>query len=110
MSVLNCLPPAAAQTPAAATDAVATLAAATDGSAWIIDGIAYSYSATPTGGELDIAWGSNTIRLYISAGGPGFFNFAGMGMKFPANTQVTITLKSGAGAVVGSVYPFGRRS
>lgn len=110
MAVINSMVPAAAQKPAAATDAVATLAASTTGESWSIEAIAYSYSATPTGGMLIIAWGSESWTLYISAGGPGFLNFAGAPMRFPADTAVTVTLKSGAGAVLGSVYPIARRN
>lgn len=104
MSAQNTMTPVAAQTPAAATDAVATLAAPTDGTRWKLHGVGFSYTAAPTGGRLTIAWGSVSEIYYVSAGGPGYLAFA-VPKVFPPNTAVTITLASGAGAVVGSVYP-----
>lgn len=100
----NTMTPQAAQTPAAATAAVCTMAAPTDGSRWVLSGVNFSYTATPTGGRLTIAWGSDSEIYYVSGAGPDALIFA-QPKIFPPNTAVTITLASGAGAVVGSVYP-----
>lgn len=100
--------PVAGQAPAAATDAVLALTAPTDGSRWVLYGVGWSYSAAPTGGKLTIAWGAVSEVYHIVAGGPGFLTFP-IPKSFPADTAVTITLASGAGAVVGTVYPQAKR-
>ena len=98
-------PPVAAQTPVAATAAVWTLPAVA-GAAWMVSGVRWSYSATPTGGQLTIAWTDPTAgavsEVYaITAGGPGYLP---LNKAFPPDTAVTFTLASGAGSVVGTVY------
>lgn len=98
----NTMVPQAGQAPSVATDAICAMAAPTDGSRWHLDYVAWSYSAAPTGGQLLITWGSTTMTFYIIAGGPSKMD---LDLVFPINTAVTITLKSGAGAVVGTVYP-----
>lgn len=96
------LSPAAAQAPAANTAAVLTLAADTLGGGWVLNGIRWSYSDTPTNGSLTIAW-ENVSEVYpVTSGGPGFLPFEGH--RFPANTAVTITLAAGGGSVTGRVY------
>lgn len=102
----NMFNPVAAQAPAAATAAVATLTAPMDGKRWRVRQIRWSYTAAPTGGSLVIAWtdGSALTETYaITASGPGSITFSEP-RRFPPNTLVTITLASGAGAVVGTVY------
>lgn len=105
----NTANPTAAQNPAAATDAVLTLTAPTDGTRWQLFWVAYSYSATPTGGSITISWtiGATTYTetYAILVGGWGIMQWP-QPRRFPANTTVTITLTSGAGAVVGKVYGF----
>lgn len=88
--------------PAAATAAVLTFNAETD-TAHVIYDVAWSYSGAPTGGRLTIADGSDTILdLDITAAGPGSITF-GRGKQGHAGRAMTITLASGAGAVVGKL-------
>ena len=88
--------------PAAATAAVLTFAAEPD-AAHVVREVTWSYSASPTGGRLTIADGSDTIfDIDITAAGPGQALF-GSGKQGHVNTAMTITLASGAGAVVGKV-------
>jgi hypothetical protein len=105
MPASNALPPVAGQAPAAATAATVTLAAVA-GQAWVLSQIAWSYSAAPTGGSLTIAWGSVSMVFAIIAGGPSQLVFPDP-LRLPTNTAVIITLASGGGSVVGTVYPLG---
>ena len=76
------LTPAAAQAPAANVAAVCTLPADSPPTnvdavnpvarSWMLFGVRWSYSGTPTAGSLTIAWGSNQETLAITQGGPGF--------------------------------------
>lgn len=104
MATRNTLTPVAAQKPAAATAAVATMSASTDGTRWVLYGVTWSYLGAPTGGKLTIAWGSDSEVYHITAGGPGILSFP-IPKRFPPNTEVVITLASGGGAVEGTVYP-----
>lgn len=91
--------------PAAATAAVVTKAAVS-GKYHVIRRIDYSYSATPTGGNLKIEDVSGTVvfSIDIPAAGPGFVDFGEEGIRGAAvNTAMIVTLASGAGAVVGKV-------
>ena len=103
----NTFNPVAAQQPNAATDAVLAMAAPTNGQRWQLFWVQYDYSATPTGGQLLISWtiGATTYTetYTILVGGWGKMEW-NQGRRFPANVAVTITLKSGAGSVVGQVY------
>ncbi len=106
---MNTMIPQATQTPAQATPAVCTMAAPGAADRWILYAILWSYSATPTGGSLTIAWtdpvaGAQSYVLGIPGGGIGQIPFF-TPLRFPIATAVTITLASGAGSVVGSVYP-----
>lgn len=103
MGMLNTAAPVAAQAPAAATDAVITLATPPTGTRWKIRSIIWSYSAAPTGGSLVIAWTGGTMTIAITAGGHGQLTFPNT-LELPTDVSGTITLKSGAGAVVGTVY------
>lgn len=105
MAAQNTMIPVAGQAPAAATDAVRVLAAPTDGSRWVLDGVLWSYTAAPSGGMLTIAWDAHTITLHVPGAGPDSVTFPSP-LIFPPNTAVTITLESGGGTVVGTVYPF----
>ena len=89
--------------PVAATAAVVTYAADPN-AAHIISGIAWSYSAAPTGGNLKIENGSGVtvFTMDITAAGPGYIYFE-PAKKGGLNTAMIVTLASGAGAVVGKV-------
>lgn len=107
MAQLNTMTPQVGQAPVTDdTAAVATLTAPTDGKGWVIDSIGWSYSNTPTG-SLVIAWGLYAMTFYVLAKGPSQIQFTPP-LKFPANTQVVITLTAGGGGVYGTVYPSGR--
>lgn len=88
--------------PAADTAAVATYAAA--GSYYhIIGGVAWSYSGAPTGGNLKIEDGTDTIfSVDITAAGHNSISF-GRGKRGTRGNALVITLAAGGGAVVGKV-------
>lgn len=67
-----------------------TYAAAAAGVSHALSGIAWSYSAHPTGGNLNGA-GSVVFPLDIARGGPGFIPFA-QSKKGSANTALVVTL------------------
>jgi hypothetical protein len=91
--------------PLAATDAVITLAAAA-GTRHVVDQVFGSYSAAPTGGKLTIAvtvaGTAVSLAFEITAAGP-FDIVLAQPLQGDENTAITITLASGAGAVVGIV-------
>lgn len=76
---------------------------------WVMGGIAWSYSATPTGGMLSWSWaysGVTYVETYtITAGGYGQLIFPTPKI-FPVGAEVTIMLAPGGGAVLGTLYPF----
>ncbi len=88
--------------PAAATAAVVTYTAVAD-KKHVITGVAWSYSATPTGGNLQIEDVAGTVvfSVDISAGGPGVIVFPHPKRSAAVNTAMIVTLASGAGTVVG---------
>lgn len=93
---------AANNLPVANTAAVITIAAVA-GKTITIHGCQWSYSLSPTGGNLLITTntGATTlISLDITAAGPGGFNFAIPGLP---NKNVTLTLASGTGSCVGKL-------
>jgi len=94
--------------PAANTAAVVTYAASTTGGAHIINGIGYSYSAAPTGGNLKVEDGSgNTVlSLDITEAGTRFIPFQNA-VKGSVNTALIITLSAGGGSVVGKLSVLG---
>lgn len=94
--------------PNSATDAVVTYAASSTGFAHIIAGVAYSYNATPTGGNLKIEDGSgNTIfSIDIPAAGAGQFYFT-PAKQGTINRAMIITLASGGNGVTGKVSILG---
>lgn len=100
----NTFIPAAAQAPTSNTDAVATMAAPTDGSRWVLESISYSYSATPTGATLVITSDTFTETYYVTLGGVGVLSWPFPRM-FAANKGITITLKAGGSGIFGTVYP-----
>lgn len=90
--------------PIAATDAVVTLAAA-ETKFHVLDWVAYSYSASPTGGALTVTIGGTTVfQVAITAAGPGMFDFSDAPIyTITKNQAMVITLASGGGAVVGKL-------
>jgi hypothetical protein len=92
-----------------ATNAAATVtyAAAGAGKYNVITGVAWSYSAAPTGGNLQIADGANVLlNIDITAAGPGFFMFP-TPKKGSNNTALTLTLAAGGAGVVGRLSVLG---
>ncbi len=106
-------PAAAASTsdaaaPASNTAAQITYAAAGAGVSHAISGVAWSYSAAPTGGNLKIEDGSgNTVfTMDITAAGSGFIPFP-VPKKGSANTALIVTLAAGGSGVTGKVSVLG---
>lgn len=94
--------------PSAATAAVVTYAAVS-GQYHVIRGIAFSYSATPTGGRLTVEDVSGTV-IYdqdVTAAGPVNVVFPLPLRSAAVNTALIVTLASGAGAVVGKLTVLG---
>lgn len=95
--------------PAAATNAVITLAAPGATKVNVISGVAWSYSAAPTGGRLRIedVSGTTIFDIDITAAGPGYIPFVPPKKNAALNTAMIITLFSGGGAVQGKVNVLG---
>jgi len=75
-----------------------------------ISGLAWSYNATPTGGQLTITVGGNVVFLiYITTGGAGFFDWGPPIRTANVNTALVITLAAAGAAVTGSVNVKGHR-
>lgn len=89
--------------PASNTAAVITYAA-NEKNAHVIDGIVWSYSGDPTGGNLKVENGSGTVvfNMDITAGGAGFIPFA-RPKKGSLNTAMIITLAAGGAGISGKV-------
>lgn len=88
--------------PSAATAAVLSYSASAGVAHGVFD-ITWSYSAAPTGGRLTMADGSDTILdIDITSAGPGQVRFD-KGRRGHSGRAMTITLASGAGAVVGKL-------
>lgn len=106
-------PRAAASTnvhvPSSNTAAVITYAAGGAGVSHVISGIAWSYSAAPTAGNLKVEDGSGTtvFSVDITAAGPGFIPFAAP-LKGTANTAMILTLAAGGSGVSGKVNALGK--
>jgi hypothetical protein len=91
--------------PVAATAAVITLAApgTNEVKRHVIHGIQWSYTAAPTGGRLTIVSTTGSVvelDIDITAAGPGAL---GTPISGVINSEVVITLASGAGGVVGKL-------
>jgi hypothetical protein len=93
-----------AATPSSNTAAVVTYAAAGANVSHVINGIAWSYSAAPTAGNLKIEDGSGNVvfSIDITSAGAGFFPFPAA-KKGTANTAMIVTLAAGGSAVTGKV-------
>jgi hypothetical protein len=89
--------------PAAATAAVLTFAAVA-GKRYVLRSVEWSYSATPTGGNLKVENGSGVtvFNADVPAAGANSIVFEPPIVGSP-NTALVVTLASGAGAVVGKV-------
>lgn len=87
---------------------VISLPAPPAGYAWLLTGIYWSYSDTPTGGNLTVNDGSDQFDIDITTSGPGFVMF-NTGFIFATSQAVTITIHAGGGSVVGKVGLIGAR-
>lgn len=75
--------------------------------AHVISGLAWSYSAAPTGGNISIADGADTVfDMPVTAAGPGWITFNPPKRGHAGNAMV-ITLAAPGGAVVGKVNVIG---
>lgn len=93
--------------PAANTAAVLTFTAAGENMANVLSGLAYSYSAAPTGGRLTIADGSETVLdLDITAAGENTIEFKPP-RKGRANRAMTVTLAAGGAGITGKLNTLG---
>lgn len=90
--------------PASNTAAVVTYSAGGTGHRHVITGVAWSYSADPTAGNLKIEDGSGTtvFSIDITSGGAGFFPFP-LPKRGTANTAMIITLSAGGPGVSGKI-------
>lgn len=76
-----------------------------------LQGVAWSYGGSPTGGSIAVESPSGVPvfgPLKITAAGPGSAPFE-MGLKCPANKDVLVRLTSGGGSVAGTVSVEGKR-
>ena len=75
-----------------------------------IEGIHWSYSADPTGGNLKIESPSGTTiyDVDITNGGPGFLPFSGSCLKGAKGQAVIVTLAAGGLGIQGIVNIFQR--
>lgn len=87
-----------------ATNASATLTlTGVTGYGWCISGIAWSYSAAPTGGNIQITDGGNVVfNLDITAVGPNYIPFNPALEATVGNTLVA-TLAAGGVGIVGKL-------
>lgn len=90
--------------PAVNTAAVVTYAASA-GQAHVIGGIAWSYNAAPTGGNLKVedVSGTTVFSIDITSAGPGFIPFARPKRSAAQNTALIVTLAAAGAAVTGKV-------
>lgn len=90
--------------PAANTAAVVTYAAVS-GRKHIITGIAWSYNAVPTNGNLKVedVSGTTVFSMDITAAGPGVITFPQPKCSVAANTAMIVTLAAGGALVTGKL-------
>ncbi len=93
--------------PSSNTAAVLTYSAVT-GQRHVLSGLAWSYSATPTSGNLKIEDGAGTtiFSLDITTAGPGFVPFAPP-LSGSASTALIVTLAAGGSGVSGKLNVLG---
>lgn len=85
-------------------DVVTITLAATEGVFHVIDQLAWSYSAAPTGGEVTVTIDSVVVfSLDITAAGPGRIDFPGGLYVGPAGKVAVITLAAGGSSIVGKL-------
>jgi hypothetical protein len=73
----------------------------------VLSGVAWSYSGSPTGGNLQITDGGTVVfELDITSAGPGFVPFSPP-KRFAVDSQVVITLAAGGSGVSGKVNALG---
>ena len=78
-----------------------TLPAPPVGQAWQFAGLWWSYSDTPTGGNILVKQGSTTLMNFdVTAGGPGFIGFPAA-WTILDNTTLVLTIADGGGVLVG---------
>ncbi len=89
--------------PTSDTAAVLTYAASTVGQRHVIDGVQWSYNATPTGGSIIITNAGTTVfSVSVTAAGPGFFPFDPP-LTGSENSALVITLAAGGSNVTGKI-------
>lgn len=90
-------------TPGSNAAAVVTYAAVAD-SYHVVSGLAWSYSNTPTGGNLKIEDGSGTtvFSVDITTGGAGFLPFSPY-KRGTTNTAMIVTLAAGGSGITGKL-------
>lgn len=90
--------------PAANTAAVVTYSASASAK-HVINGIAWSYSANPTGGNLKVedVSGTTVFSMDITTGGAGVVYFDPPKRGAAVNTAMIITLAAGGASVSGKV-------
>ena len=92
-------------TSAVGADAIIDYPAAGQGYSHVIDGLAWSYSATPTNGSVRIEDGSGNIvfgPLPVTQAGPGFYQFSRAKRGTP-NTDLRVILANGGASVSGVI-------
>lgn len=90
--------------PAANTAAVVTYAAGGAGVSHVIGGIAWSYSAAPTGGNLKITDdGATVFSIDITTAGAGVITLPRPKKNAVANKALVVTLAAGGSGVTGKL-------
>lgn len=94
--------------PVANTNAVVTFAALAGGR-HTIEGIAWSYSGSPTGGNLTITDGNlgTVFNLDVTAAGPGYIPLIPPACG-TVNASLVVTLAAGGSGVLGKLTVLGR--
>ena len=87
-------------TSVAATAGVITVPAVVD-KRHTLHKLVWSYSAAPTGGRITVTGGLNALDIDVTNAGPGSLS---INYVCIANTDMVVTIASGAGAVVGKLY------
>jgi hypothetical protein len=89
--------------PSSNTAAVLNYAAVSD-RRHVLDGLQWSYSGTPTAGNLKVEDGAGTtvFSLDVTAAGPGFIPFE-PALAGRTNTALIVTLAAGGAGVSGKV-------
>lgn len=98
--------PVTAADEASSADAVITIAA-DENQFWVLDWITWSYSGSPTNGNLKVEIGGTTVwEIDITEGGPGHIEFSQPGLytndqegPIPKKNQAMVITLAGAGVV-----------